>query len=163
VREERPGDVEPVDGVLRRAFGGAGEADLVRALRGRVQPCLALVAEEDGEVAGHVLFTPVRVGADATALALGPMAVDPPRQNRGLGSALVRTGLARCRAAGHDVVFVLGHTRFYPRLGFRPAAPVGLWWKRPDIGPAFMVAELRAGALDGLEGEVRYDPAFDAL
>jgi len=117
VREERPGDVEPVDGVLRRAFGGHGEADLVRALRGRVEPCLALV----------------------------------------------RTGLARCRAAGHDVVFVLGHTRFYPRFGFVPAAPRGLWWRKRDVGPAFMVAELEPGALDGLEGEVGYDPAFDAL
>jgi putative acetyltransferase len=93
-------------------------------------------------------------------MALGPMAVRPDRQRRGLGSALVRQGLAACRSLDHDVVVVVGHPAFYPRFGFVPARPLGLLCEYPVDEEAFMVSELTPGALRGRRGVVMYAPAF---
>ena len=112
---------------------------------------------------GHALFTPVTVegaGAPGLLLALGPMAVAPRHQRRGVGSALVEAGLESCRELGADAVFVLGHPDYYPRFGFEPAAPKGLRYDSPRYDPYFMVRELRRGALAELEGLVRYLPEF---
>jgi putative acetyltransferase len=166
VRNELPGDALAVREVLVDAFGRAAEADLVDALRARAAVTLALVAVEDERIVGHVLFTPVTVGdgeARAPAVALGPLGVLAARQRRGVGATLVRAGLAHCRARGHGAVFVLGHPSYYPRFGFVPARPLGITcpWPAPD--EAFMVAELRPGALAGLHGTVRYAPEFDGV
>ena len=115
---------------------------------------------------GHILFTRVTVteaGVARPALALAPMAVLPAFQNRGVGSALVRRGLEEARALGHRVVIVLGHPRYYPRFGFRPARPLGI--RSPFDAPAdaFLVLGLEAGALDGLRGLVEYPPEFSQV
>ena len=92
------------------------EANLVDALRGRVAFTLSLVAVEDDRIVGHILSTPVTIesgSASRTALALGPMAVLPAYQNRGIGSQLVEAGLESCKEAGHHLVFVLGHPNYY--------------------------------------------------
>ena len=71
---------------------------------------------------------------------------------------LVREGLRACREAGHRIVVVLGHPEFYPRFGF--SARLAERLKSPYSGPAFMAIELVPGALEGVEGEVRYPPPF---
>ncbi|HEX8116312.1 MAG TPA: N-acetyltransferase, partial [Pyrinomonadaceae bacterium] len=117
VRAETPEDRAAVRRVNELAFDGPAEANLVDALRGNVPLYVSLVAEEDGVVVGHVLFSPVTVesaGGDWEAAALGPMAVLPERQRRGVGSKLVGEGLKECLRLGRDVVFVLGHADFYP-------------------------------------------------
>ncbi len=162
VRPEQPEDHAAVFEVNRRAFDTDAEARLVEALRPVARPLCSLVAVEGGQVVGHILFTPVTVAGTAGAMALGPMAVVPEHQRRGIGSRLVRAGLDACRALGASVVFVLGHAAYYPRFGFRPAAPLGLRYKHPDFDPHFMVIELRPGALHGMTGEVVYHPAFEA-
>jgi putative acetyltransferase len=114
---------------------------------------------------GHILFTPAKVRGESgtvRAMALGPMAVLPEHQNRGIGSELVTAGLDLLRSMGERVVFVVGHREYYPRFGFEPAAPMGLHYKSPDFDPHFMVAELVPGALQGLTGTVEYLPPFDA-
>jgi putative acetyltransferase len=88
------------------------------------------------------------------------MAVLPAQQGRGIGSALVRTGLERCRALGFRIVVVLGHPRYYPRFGFQPADAFGLSCEYDSPPEAFMALEIEAGALTGLKGTVRYHPAF---
>ena len=126
-----------------------------------VTPGSSLVAEEGGRVVGHILFSDLPiVTADGTveALALAPLAVLPSHQRRGIGSLLVREGLRACREAGHRIVVVLGHPEFYPRFGF--SAELAERLKSPFSGPAFMAAELVPGALEGVEGEVRYPPPF---
>ena len=103
-------------------------------------------------------------GASATAapriLALGPMAVSPPMQGRGIGSSLVREGLRECVRKGYHAVVVVGHPSFYPRFGFRRGSEHGLRcnFDVPDV--VFMVAELAPGALKGVAGVVRYTPEF---
>ncbi|WP_435021491.1 hypothetical protein TA3x_002402 [Tundrisphaera sp. TA3] len=73
----------------------------------------------------------------------------------------IREGLAARRDAGHRIVVVLGHPEFYPRFGF--SARMADRLRSPYAGPAFMAVELVPGALEGIEGEVRYPPPFEAL
>jgi putative acetyltransferase len=163
VRRERPGDAAAVREVNTAAFGRPDEADLVDRLRQRAPLYLGLVAADGDEVVGHILFTPVTLHcyqAPYTVLALAPMAVRPGRQRQGIGSALVREGLAACRAAGHDVVVVVGHPAYYPRFGFVPARPLGLMSEPAFPDEAFMVAELTPGALRGRRGVVLYGGDF---
>lgn len=161
IRPETRQDVAAVRAVNTAAFPTAAEADLVDRLRGLVDPFISLVAEDSG-VVGHILFTPVGVGPRA-ALALGPMAVLPGRQRQGIGSALVRAGLAACLAAGHDLVFVLGHPEYYPRFGFVPTKPFSIGCEFPVPPEVFMLAELRPGAAAGVHGKVRYHEAFKSV
>jgi putative acetyltransferase len=163
IRPEGAADRQAILDVNREAFGREDEARLVDALRESPAfvPALSLVAEEGGAIVGHILFTHLTVadgGVARPALALAPMAVLPASQNRGVGSALVRRGLADAREQGHHVVIVLGHPAYYPRFGFVPARPLGV---RPPFDvpdDAFLVVGLTDGALDGLAGDVRHPP-----
>jgi putative acetyltransferase len=168
VRSERAEDFDAIDGVHARAFGQPGEAALVRALRGEATPYVGLVAESTapgarGRVLGHIAFSPVSIGSGGPpALGLGPLAVEPPHQKSGIGSALTRAGLARCAELA-GIVVVLGHADYYPRFGFRPASPLGLRYRSRAFDPSFFVLELASGALAGVSGEVRYHAAFERL
>jgi predicted N-acetyltransferase YhbS len=106
VRAERLEDRAAVRAVNVSAFDTAAEADLVDALRDQARPIVSLVAEENGEIIGHIMFSPVTlVGRPGLHLAgLAPMAVAPARQRKGVGCALVRAGLERCkmRLKRHD-------------------------------------------------------------
>ena len=162
VRREQTQDFDAVRVVNERAFGRPGEARIVDALRG-LADAISLVAVFDHQVVGHILFTPVSIGdADAplSATGLAPMAVLPEFQRRGIGSALVNAGLDACRAAGHDLAVVLGHPDFYPRFGFVVAADHQLSCEYPAPREAFMVVELRPGALRRARGLARYRPEF---
>lgn len=167
VRAERGGDHAAVARILARAFPTPAEAALVEVLRGRTEPQVSLVAECEGSgVVGHILFTPVAVGdaaPDGSLLGLAPMAVGPDHQRRGIGSALVTAGLAACAEVGATAVVVLGHPDYYPRFGFAPAWESGLYYRKPGPNPAFLAQALAPGALDAVQGEVRYHAAFDGL
>jgi putative acetyltransferase len=163
VRAEAEADVADVRAVHDAAFGRPDEARLVDALRQRARPYLGFVALEHGRVAGHVAFSGATLhcyGALFEILALGPMAVLPRFQRRGVGSVLVPTALAACHEAGHDIVVVVGHPAFYPRFGFVPARPKGLLCEYDVPDDAFMVAELAPDALRNRRGVVYYAPEF---
>ena len=166
IRPETPDDVAAIRAVVEAAFGRPDEADLVDALRDHGGATLSLVAEKDGEVVGHVLFSPVTVESDGGswgALGLAPMAVAPSCQRQGIGSRLVRAALDACRRAGHEVVVVLGHPECYPRFGFVPARTRGIRYEAEVRDEAFLVLELRDGALAGRGGVVRYRPEFSGF
>jgi len=166
IRLEQPEDMVAIWQVNEAAFGRPGEADLIDALRQRGAVTLSLVAEQDGEVVGHILFSPVTITHDeviVTAVGLGPMAVSPTHQRAGIGSQLVRTGLQMLRQAGHSVVIVLGHPTFYPRFGFMPASQFGIRWENEVPDEVFMVLALQPGALEGVSGIVRYQPEFSTV
>ncbi len=167
-RAEGPQDYAAIDAVHRAAFGRDMEGRLVRALRGgdTFDPDLSLVALRGGQIAGHILFSSIRiVGAAGAwpAIALAPMAVVPPLQRQGIGSALLHAGLAACRERGHRLIVVVGHPEYCPRFGFQPARPAGLEAPFPVPDEAFMVAELAPGALAGVRGVVQYPQAFQQV
>ena len=122
------------------------------------------IAETADGVSGHIVFSPVRIGAaDALCFGLGPMAVDPAHQRTGIGSALVPEGLSRCRELGAVGVLVLGHRGYYPRFGFRPASEFGICSDYDVPDEVFMALELVDGGLAGIEGVAHYHPAFAAV
>lgn len=166
VRGEMPGDIPAIHRINELAFARPNEAILVDALRRGAGTYLSLVAEQGGQLVGHILFTEVRVESGAgpwDALGLAPMAVLPENQRQGIGSRLVRSGLEACMRKGHRVVVVLGHPAYYPRFGFVPAVTRGLRCEYPGPDDAFMVAELGPGALGGRTGLVKYRPECAAV
>lgn len=161
VRAETAADHDAVRRVETAAFGRPDEADLVDALRADGDAAISLVAERNGAVVGHILFSPLPVVGDQGALnaaALAPVAVDPACQNQGIGGVLIRAGLAACAEAGFEAVVVLGHPDYYPRFGFSAKAALGL--SGPFSGPSFMALDLRARDGAALAGAIRYPRAF---
>jgi putative acetyltransferase len=164
VRPEAPADHTGVHELNVAAFGGTVEARLVGMLRDQARPVVSLVAEEDAALAGHIMFTPVSLqGFERLMMGLAPMAVAPARQRRGIGSALVRAGLERCKELGAAAVVVLGHPDFYPRFGFVPAERYGLKCEYDAPPEAFMVMELQRHGLRGAGGIVAYHAAFASI
>jgi len=163
IRPENPKDLESIRRVNEVAFGGQAEANIVDRLRRDRVITVSLVATVESETVGNIVFSPVQVGDGSDtfeSLGLGPMAVLPDFQRKGIGSRLVETGLDFCRTAGYGTVFVLGHPEFYPRFGFVPTRPIGIE-SEYDVPPeAFMVVELHEGKLNKLSGTVKYHQAF---
>lgn len=128
IRSETPSDYAAIAAVNVRAFGEhTGEAVLVALLRQRpaFDPTLSLVAEQSGHVVGHVLFSPHTVwllGEAVRAVNLAPIAIDPAHQRQGIGRRLIEAGHVLARAKGYAFSFLLGHTSYYPRLGYRTRA-----------------------------------------
>lgn len=150
-----------IHAVTAAAFGRVDEADLVDRLRVDGLVRLSLVAIEDDEVVGHVLFTALPVSVDGRAvdaLCLAPVSVHPDYQGSGVGSMLIRDALARLGESGFEAVIVVGHPGYYPRFGFSAALAAKL--SAPFSGEAFMALELIEGALSGQSGQVRYPAAF---
>jgi putative acetyltransferase len=162
IRDERRSDISAIRGLTLAAFGREAEADLVDALRTEAAPTISLVADDGPAIVGHIMFSPVTLAAGErlTAMGLAPMAVLPARQRCGIGSALVRAGLDRCRRLGFHAVVVLGHPRFYPRFGFVPASRFGIRSEYDVADDVFMAMELEPGALAGASGAIRYHAAF---
>jgi putative acetyltransferase len=144
--------------VTKAAFGRSAEAELVERLRADDDVETALVAEEEGRIVGHILFA--RMAAPFRALGLAPVSVMPDRQGCGIGSALIRAGLARAREERWQAVFVLGDPAYYGRFGFTAAAAAP--FRCAYSGPHFMALTLGEPLSSG-EGEVSYAPAFASL
>ncbi len=158
VRQETPDDYNAVRKVVTSAFKTDLEARLVDALRVNGRAALSLVAEQESEIVGHILFSPVTTSPPAKPKGLGldPVAVAPLHQNRGVGSALIREGLRLCPC---DYVVVLGNPGYYGRFGFQKASQFGLQ-NEYGADDAFMVLELSPGALQRVSGLVQYAPEF---
>ena len=159
IRPEEPTDAVEIRRVLEAAFPTADEARLVDLLRASGRLGVSLVAEVDGQIVGHIAFSPIQVDGesrDGVGVGLAPLAVAPDYQRQGVGSRLIREGLAACNRAGYGFVVVLGWPKYYPRFGFIRADQRGLA-NEYGAGEAFMVLELRDGAgLAGTMGPRRY-------
>lgn len=161
IRPERPGDEPAIRAVLVDAFPTDAEARLVELLRKAGNLSVSLVAECDGEVVGHVGFSPVVTGSGAVGAGLAPLAVRASHRRRGIGGTLVESGLSASHDAGFGWAVVLGEPHYYGRFGFRPAPGVGL--ADEYGGDAFQVVELAPGALPTGAGLVRYAAEFASL
>ncbi len=148
------------------AFGSLQGAEIVKLVDGLLddataRPLYSLVAEVDGNVVGHVLFTAVRIqpeGQQVSAQILAPLAVVPGQQGRGVGGALIHEGLRQFAVAGVELVFVLGYPDYYSRFGFRPARALGFAAPYPipiEHDDAWMVQELTPGVIGRVRGTVQ--------
>lgn len=163
IRDERPGDEAAIFAVNEAAFKQPAEARLVDALRAAGAHVVSLVAEVDGEVVGHILFSEVTLDPPrgvVDMVGLAPVAVRPGLQGGGIGGALIEEGLRRCGKLGYGAAVLLGHPSYYPRFGFLPAHRFGLRCEFPPPPEAFMAIELAPGGLEGEPAMVRYHPAF---
>jgi putative acetyltransferase len=128
IRPERVEDYAAIAAIHVRAFDNrSGEPTVVALLRQRrgFDPSLSLVAEIDGEIVGHVLFFPYTVrllNTDVPAVSLAPIAVAPEHQREGIGSRLIAEGHAQAASLGYPFSFLLGHSSYYPRFGYRTRA-----------------------------------------
>ena len=162
IRREQVGDIAAVRRVNEAAFPTSLEANLVDRVRAEARQFISVVADENHLVVGHILFSPVMLSTDTSLqiMGLGPMAVAPDFQRRGIGSSLVHAGLDECRLKGAVAVVVLGHPQYYPRFGFKPASAFGLTCEFGVPDEVFMALELMPGTLEGKRGTVRYHTAF---
>ena len=148
------------------AFGqeqGQEIVELVNGLLGddTAKPLLSLVAEADGRLVGHILFTLARLQTEDQEVSvriLAPLAVSGEFQGEGIGGVLIREGLKQLAESGVDLVFVLGHPGYYPKFGFQTAGVLGFEAPHPiasEYADAWMVQQLKAGVIGHIEGRVQ--------
>jgi putative acetyltransferase len=166
IRTEEPGDYETIYGLVKDAFATAKvsngtEHDFVGRLRAApgYLPELALVAESDGGIVGHIMLTKTCIATDSgqvETLLLAPLAVALPYQRQRVGSRLVSEALARAKSAGYRSVFVVGDPAYYGRFGFKASVGYGIG-NAPGVPDAYVMAlELIPDALAGCEGRVTW-------
>ena len=162
IRRERPEDAITIHALADAAFKGMPfsddtEARVIDGVRAAGALTLSLVATKDGEIVGHVAFSPVTInGAAGDWCALGPVSVWPDRQRAGIGQALIREGLRRLRSMGAGGCVLLGDPAYYARFGFE---------NDPDLHHAGAPAwAFQCLALNRPRptGDVSFHPAFDA-
>lgn len=170
IRQEKEREYKLSERVVEEAFIGAEysghkEQYLVAGLRrsDAFVPELSIVAEADENIVGHVMLTKLIIKNDETiyeSLALAPVSVLPRYQNQGIGSLLIIEALEIARELGYRSVIVLGHDKYYPRFGFKPASSWSI--KAPFNVPDrnFMALELESGSLDNVSGVVVYPKEF---
>jgi putative acetyltransferase len=169
VRSEEKNDYEAIRKINDLAFNQINEGVMIKKLRDNPDFIaeLSLVAVVDNEVVGHILFFPIKIKNNseiAISLSLGPIAIHPNFQNKGIGSKLVVEGLKKAKKLGFTSVIVLGHPNYYPRFGFQPASKwkIRLQMDVPD--EAFMAVELKQDSLNKCSGIVEYPNEFlDAM
>lgn len=166
IRSEETGDIAAVREVNERAFGQPAEADIVDNIRKACGDALSLVAVREGQVVGHILFSPATIETNdgvVKGMGLAPMAVLPEYQRQGIGEKMGESGLASLREQACAFVIVVGHPEYYPRFGFEPASNHGIrcqWEGVPD--EAFMILVLDEPRMKGVSGVARYRDEFDA-
>lgn len=165
IRTEAPADILAIDRLLKLAFDTSAEADLVMRLRENGRRTLSLVAcNDEGEVIGHILFTPVTLaGEDFNWQGLAPLAVHPNYRQQGIGSQLVKEGLTSLLDFDYPACVVLGDPNYYSRFGFVASEEYQLscqWDVPPGV---FQVVSLVEGEFSGRSGCIEYSQEFNQL
>ena len=169
IRAECPRDHDSIARVVTAAFGSAGEARLVEAIRASADflPQLSLVAELEGQIVGHVMISHVRLedgDVHRKIASLSPLAVAPDFQGHGIGSELVRQVVARADDRGEALVVLEGSPGYYGRFGFEQSTPCGIHIELPAWAPPEAAQMIRLTGYDStLVGRVVYPPAFDLV
>lgn len=172
VRLETPADHRDVEHLTREAFWnlykpGCDEHLILHKMRDLpafVEDLDLVATDATGRLVGSVVATEARIVGgheEVTVLCLGPVAVVPDQQRRGIGSLLIERVLARARELGYPAVVLFGDPGYYSRFGFRNAEEFGIQTSTGENFDAFMATELDEGALSGVEGRFFADPVFE--
>ena len=158
---EKPEDAAAIDRLHERTFGPGRYARTAYRIREKLAHRLDLsyTARIGTLLVGSVRFTPVRIG-ETPALLLGPLTIEPPFRERGIGRALIDRALAAARAGGHRLVVLVGDEPYYARSGFKRIAKGTVSMPGPVDPARLLVAELVDGAFSGVSGTIR--PDWDA-
>jgi predicted N-acetyltransferase YhbS len=155
-------DALAIERLHERTFGPGRYAKTAYRLRERVahRPELCFTARIGTLLVGSVRLSPIRIG-ETKALLLGPLTVDPPFRERGVGQALIMRALAEAKARGHRLVVLVGDEPYYGKCGFKRIPKKQVTLPGPVDPARLLVAELAEGAFDGVSGPVRpeWDPA----
>ncbi len=167
IRQERPEDFETIDKIHDLAFGHDWESKLIRNLRTEegYDPTLSLVAEHEGKVVGHILFSRITIESPVSsvpALILAPLAVFKEYRGIKAGTMLVSEGIRIAKERSEKMILVYGH-RFYERFGFTMAHEKGIFRPNPIKGELVRLLELEDGAADGAMGVIKYPVSFRPL
>jgi putative acetyltransferase len=128
IRPETTADIPAIHTLNELAFGQPLEANIVDKIRNSSGIGISVVAEEQGRIVGHILFSPAEIEGPRGSIAgmgLAPMAVLPDLQRQGIGTQLVKRGVEDLSARGCSFIIVLGHADYYPRFGFERARATG--------------------------------------
>lgn len=162
IRPETPSDEDGIEQVTRRAFlshpySQQTEQFIIRALRADHALSVSLVAEEAGRIVGHIALSPVSISNGASGwYGLGPISVEPERQRRGIGRALMEKSLAELRKMGANGCVLVGDPAFYTRFGFANNPALVL-----EGVPQEFFLSLSLGT-SAAQGKVQFHPAFQA-
>ena len=153
---EKRDDAIAIERLHERTFGPGRHAKTSYRLREQVAHCLDLsfTAHIGTLLVGSVRLSPVRVG-ETRALLLGPLTVEPPFRERGVGKALIERALGEARTRGHRLVILVGDEPYYGKFGFKRIPPARAAMPGPVDPARLLVAELAAGAFDGVSGPIR--------
>ncbi len=161
IRKALDSDLDNILSVERAAFGSEDGAEIVQNLLvdDSAKPIFSLVAFQEDKAVGHIFFSRATLEPNVplSISILGPLAVVPDTQKQGIGSKLIENGLDILSESRVDLVFVLGHPRYYPRFGFKPAGNLGFEPSYPipeQNADAWMVQELRPGIIGNFRGKV---------
>jgi predicted N-acetyltransferase YhbS len=158
IRPETPDDADAIERLVERTFGPGRYAKTAYRLREGGPHALALsfTARIGSLLVGSVRLTPIRIG-ETPALLLGPLTVEPPFRERGIGQALIARALADARTQGHRLVVLVGDEPYYGRAGFKRVAKDRAVMPGPVDPERLLVAELVPGAFEGVSGQIRPD------
>jgi predicted N-acetyltransferase YhbS len=154
IRAERPQDGPLIETLLDLTFGAERHARPSYCLRDGIAPLggLCFVAETGDRIVGTIRYWPILIGQAESALLLGPIAVDPAHEGRGIGGDLIRTSLAEATEAGHDLVLAVGAPDYLGRFGFVPAGRHGICFPALDDPRRLLALALVPGVLDKAGG-----------
>jgi predicted N-acetyltransferase YhbS len=156
IRQERKTDAAARELLLDRAYGPARFTKCSARLRQDRLPAqgLSFVATEGGAIVGSVRLWDVAAGPGRNALLLGPLAVSPEHQGKGIGGKLMKQAIAAARMRGHGTILLVGDAPYYGRFGFSSEKTGLLSMPGPYQQDRLLALELTAGALDGASGTI---------
>ncbi len=155
---ETPDDQPAIEHLNARTFGPGRFAKTAYRIREQVAhvPELSFTARVGTLLVGSVRLSPILIGP-TQALLLGPLTVEPPFRDRGIGQALIARALEAAKNKGHRLVVLVGDEPYYGKAGFKPVAKGQVTMTGPVDPARLLVAELAAGAFDGVTGPIRPD------